>query len=131
MNNQILSTGIELIAEKTVTTKDTANVYGSGLIEVFATPAMIAFIEKTCLLLVEPYLSVEDSTVGTEICVKHLKATAVNETVWCKAKLMEMDGRKLTFEVTAWDKTATIGSGSHTRHIINRTKFMEKLLKNI
>lgn len=131
MPNQTLNIGIELIAEMAVTHKDTANAYGSGLVEVFATPAMVAFIEKTCLQLVEPYLDNEESTVGTEICVQHVKATAVNQIVWCKAQVVQVDGRKITFNVRAWDNNATIGSGTHTRYIINRTKFMEKLQQSV
>lgn len=131
MPNQLLNIGIELIAEMTVTYKDTANAYGSGLVEVFATPAMVAFIEKTCLQLVEPFLDNDESTVGTEICVQHVKATAVNQTVWCKAQLVQVEGRKLTYNVRAWDNKATIGSGTHTRYIINRTKFMEKLQQSV
>jgi fluoroacetyl-CoA thioesterase len=129
MNSNILNIGIELVNEKIVAANDTANHYGSGLVEVFATPAMVAFMEKTCLELVQPYLNENESTVGTEISVKHLKATALNDKVWCKAQLTEIDGRKLSFSVSAWDEAACIGNGTHTRFVINRAKFMEKLQK--
>ena len=113
--------------EKTVQKTDTATNYGSGLVEVFATPAMIAFMEQTAMECVEDLLEEGFSTVGTHIDVSHIKATPVGMTVFCKAKLLDIEGSKLKFEVIASDEKGGIGSGTHTRFIIEKKKFMDSI----
>ena len=122
-----LKIGLENELEIIVTTKDTAKAYGSGMVEVFATPAMIALMEKTALLLSAPYLSKEQNTVGTEICVKHMKATPLGQRVQSYAKLIEKDGKKLIFQVEAYDERGLIGTGTHKRFIIDEYEFMNNL----
>ncbi|MFH0894651.1 MAG: thioesterase family protein [Bacteroidota bacterium] len=124
-----LKPGISFSLEKTVQPEDTAAHYGSGLVEVFATPAMVAFMENTALNCVLPELPEGFNTVGTEISVKHCKATPVGMKVFCKAELIESDGRRLKFSVTARDEEGEIGSGIHERFVIDTKKFMEKLNK--
>lgn len=112
---------------KVVGIVDTALVYGSGMVEVFATPAMIALMENTALKVVLPYLQVGYNTVGTNICVNHIRATPVGMNVRCEATLKEKDGRKLLFDVVAFDEKGEIGNGTHTRFIIDNKKFMDRL----
>lgn len=123
----MLKEGIEKELEIIVTPKDTAKSYGSGLVEVFATPAMIALMEKTALQLVIPFLEKGKNTVGTEICVKHVKATPLGKRVQSYAKLTEINGPKLKFEVEAYDEDGLIGTGIHKRYIIDEKAFMEGL----
>jgi fluoroacetyl-CoA thioesterase len=113
--------------EMTVTVNDTAARYGSGLIEVFATPAMVGFMEGTAQMSVQPYLPEGHITLGIEIHVKHLKATPVGMKVFCESRLISIDGKKLTFEIKAWDEKGDIGTASHIRFIVDSKKFMEKL----
>jgi fluoroacetyl-CoA thioesterase len=125
-----LKTGIQLTMEKRVTPDDTAKRHGSGLVEVFATPAMIAFMEKACLELVKPFLPEHMNTVGTEVNIRHMKATPVGQMVNCTSELIEVDDRRLVFEVKAWDEEGLIGEGRHSRFIIDTEKFMLKVLKH-
>ena len=122
-----LKPGITYPAKQKVAYADTAVKYGSGLVEVFATPAMIALMENAALKTVLPYLGDEHNTVGFEINVRHLRPTPVGMEVECTATLTEVDGEKLVFSIVASDEEGTIGEGTHTRYIINAKKFMEKL----
>jgi fluoroacetyl-CoA thioesterase len=122
-----IAPGLSLSTEKIVEKEDTAAHYGSGLVEVFATPAMVAMMENTALQIVLPHLPEGYNTVGTEICVRHLKATPVNMKVRCEAKLIQVEGRKLVFSVVAWDEENMIGEGTHTRFIINTESFIQRL----
>lgn len=122
-----LKIGTEKEIEILVTPKDTAKAYGSGLVEVFATPAMVALMEKTALELILPFIEEGMNTVGTEINVKHIKATPLGKRVQSYARLMEVDGLKLTFEVEAYDEDGLIGKGVHKRYIINEEEFLKSL----
>jgi len=119
--------GTEKEIEILVTPNDSAKSYGSGLIEVFATPAMVALMEKTALQLVMPFLEEGMNTVGTEISVKHVKATPMGKRVQSYAKLIEANGPKLVFEVEAYDEDGLIGKGIHKRYVINEQEFMNSL----
>jgi predicted thioesterase len=119
--------GIKGHQEEIVTYETTAAKYGSGLVEVYATPAMIALMENTCMKSVLPYLPKGISTVGTKVNIEHLKATPINMKVWCDSELIEVDRRRLVFRVLAFDENGEIGSGIHERFIIDIEKFMSKL----
>jgi predicted thioesterase len=127
--SQILVPGIRLINTKTVSENDTAAVYGSGLLDVLSTPAMVAFMEQTAMKAVEACLNDGEGTVGTEINVKHLKATKVGKSITCTATLKEVNGKRLLFHVEASDDAGKIGEGLHERYIIENEKFMEKIKK--
>lgn len=125
--NEKLAPGITFATELTVSMKDTASMYGSGLVEVFATPAMIGMMENTAHLSVQEFLGEDELTVGTAVDIQHLKATPVGMRVFCKSTLTQVEGKKLTFAVEASDEQGPIGNGVHTRFVVNRTKFMSKL----
>ncbi|MBP6453586.1 Fluoroacetyl-CoA thioesterase [bioreactor metagenome] len=123
-----MSIGKTLRVEKTVRTEDSAASYGSGLLDVFSTPAMIALMEKSAHLLAKSILPSDQDTVGIEVNIKHLRATPVGMKVYAEAEISEIDGRKITFSVTAYDQSGEIGVGKHTRFIIDPNKFMNKLI---
>jgi predicted thioesterase len=120
-------TGVRGKEELVVQFEDTAARYGSGLVEVYATPAMVALMEKTCLASVLPYLPEGFGTVGIKVDISHSKATPIGMRVTCESTLVEVDRRRLVFEVMARDEQGEIGRGRHERFIIDPKKFMEKL----
>lgn len=122
-----METGKKLIIEKLVTETDTAEYYGSGLLKVFATPAMIALMEKSAHLLAKFSLPPNQETVGIEVNIKHTRATPLGAKVYAEAELIEIDNKKLTFSVVAFDEMGEIGRGTHMRYIINPAKFMGKI----
>ena len=107
--------------------KDTAAVYGSGSLEVFATPAMIALMEKTCLESVNAQIGEGNTTVGIAVNIKHLKASPVGALIRCDAKLVEVDRKRLVFEVKCFEGESLVGEGVHERFVVDSEKFMGKL----
>lgn len=119
--------GMEYRADLTVTEKDTALTYGSGGLEVFATPGMIALMESAAFQLLK---NEGADSVGTEMNVQHLRACLVGTKVWAVAVVEEVNGNWVKFNVAAYDEMGGIGKGNHTRYIIDPVKFMSKLQKN-
>ena len=108
-------------------TKDlTADAWGSGGQPVFATPAMIAMMENTAWASVEPRMEEGRTTVGTRVDVSHLSASPVGAHISCESELVETDGRRLVFKVSAYDDAGLIGEGTHERFIIDTEKFMAR-----
>ena len=122
----MLTTGIKGKQELVVTTENTAKAMGSGTLEVFATPAMIALMEKTAYESVAPELEEGSGTVGTALNVKHVAASPVGMKITCESELVKVDGRALTFSVKAYDEKGLIGEGEHERFIIYNEKFQAK-----
>ena len=105
----------------------TAPHVGSRDLAVLATPSMIMMMERTVRIAVEEHLPDEYTTVGTEVCIKHLAPAPKGGKVKVMGKLLEQEGRKLKFHVEAWWKDVKIGEGTHERFIVNRHRFMERL----
>ncbi len=122
MNNQ-LKAGITGRQEKIVEQKDLASFYGSGHVDVFATPAMIALMEQAADISVKDLLPENHLSVGFEVNIRHLKATMPGKKVWAESELTEVSGIKLVFKVSAYDEDGCIGKGTHTRYVVNKNKF--------
>ncbi|MBQ6096606.1 MAG: thioesterase family protein [Bacteroidales bacterium] len=122
----MIEKGIKGHLEQTVTDELCADRIGSGLVKVFATPMMIALIERTCNESVTPLLDPGQGTVGTRIDVSHCAATPVGMRVWCDSELVEVDRRRLLFSVRAYDQCGLIGEGTHERFIIDSDRFQQK-----
>ena len=99
---------------------------GSGDLEVLATPMMMALMENAAMLAVKDHLDEGATTVGGHISASHLKPTVKGKTVTATATLTAVEGRKLTFKVTAHDENGVIGEGVHIRFIVDRQRFMDK-----
>lgn len=104
----------------------TARVMGSGSLDVYATPAMIALIEETAMLSVAPELEPGQGTVGTDLKVQHLASTPVGMTVTAKTELIEVDRRRLVFSAEVYDEVGLVGKGTHERFVIDEAKFQAK-----
>lgn len=119
---------IGIIGTQTIIVSEdqTAKHLGSGELAVFATPCMIALMENTAYKSVQPSLEPGQGTVGTLLNVKHVAATPVDMEVRCETKLIEVDRKRLVFEVKAFDACGLIGEGIHERFIIDNQRFMLK-----
>jgi predicted thioesterase len=122
-----ITPGAEGKKEIIVTADKTAVAYGSGTVEVFATPAMIALMEQTAMESIAHFLQEPYVTVGAEVSVKHFRATLPGAKITCISKLILSEGKKLVFEVQASDESGVIGKGIHTRYIVDKQKFIDNL----
>lgn len=121
-----LELGLKGRAEAVVDHSHTAIAAGSGALPVFATPCMVALMEEAAWTSLTPYLSPEEGTVGIQMDVAHSAATPVGMTVWAESTLTEIEGKKLTFTVEAFDTAGKIGSATHQRFIIQSEKFLAR-----
>ena len=113
-----------------ITTKvqptDTAKVFGSGELDVLATPRMIALMEECAYKCISADLEVGATTVGTQMNAKHVSATPVGMEVTVEAEITEIDGRRVCFSVKAYDEAGLIGDGTHERFIVYSEKFIAR-----
>ncbi len=109
-----------------VTPEKTALSVGSGSLNVYATPAMLALIERAACEAVSTLLDEGETTVGTLLNVEHLAATPVGMSVFATAELVSREGRKFVFEVSASDESGLIGKGTHERFLVFSEKFQSK-----
>ena len=123
----MIEVGLKYESQTVVSTTNTANTLGSGDMEVFATPAMIALMENAAMMAVAPYLDEGASTVGIEMVSSHIKASPIGATITASAELISAEGRKLSFKVKAWDEQGVIGEGNHTRFVVDRERFLSKV----
>lgn len=119
-------TGLSATVTQTVTVEMLAKNVGSGTVSVFSTPELVLLLEKTALVALDGKLEAGKTTVGSGLDVTHLAATPLGMTVKCTAKVMSVDGRKLTFEVAAEDEQESIAKGTHIRFIVDAEKFQAR-----
>lgn len=118
--------GIKGYAETMVDSENVASSVGSGLLDVYSTPSMIALIEKAAQESVSPFLEEGQGTVGIRLEIDHLAATPIGQKVHAETELIEIDDRILTFSVSVWSEIEKIGEGTHKRCIILNNRFLEK-----
>ncbi|GHU81750.1 thioesterase [Clostridia bacterium] len=116
----------KLRKDATVTKELLASTVGSGTIDVYATPMVVALMESAAAQLAAAELPVEFTTVGTKISIDHISATPVNAEVYATAEMTFTDGRKFEFVVEAYDNAGLIAKGTHERFSVNAEKFLLK-----
>jgi fluoroacetyl-CoA thioesterase len=99
----------------------------AALPQVFATPMMVMAMENAALNAVRDYLEPGESAVGTAVTIRHLAATPVGHLVTAQAEVSKVDGRKISFTVSARDETEQIGDGSHERMVVDLGRLGERL----
>ncbi len=126
-----LKIGLKGEASVEVVFENTAAAVGSGALEVFGTPSMIALMEKAALQSVQPYLDEGQGTVGLHLDVAHLAATPVGMTVRAESELEKVEGRMLFFRVRAYAGDELIGEGKHQRCIVYNDRFLAKAMAKL
>lgn len=126
-----LKVGLFAEASEFVTEQLTAASIKSGLVSAYATPAMTALMENASVLAIQKLLPKGQTSVGAEMCVKHLAPTPVGVRVRARAEVTAVDGRRVTFKVEAWDSKEKIGEGTHARVIVDAGRFRTKVENKI
>ena len=119
-----LNIGVRGQAQTTVTSLNTAKAVGSGLLEVFSTPAMVSLMEQAAVNALN--LPAGQSSVGTSLNITHTAATPLGAAVSATAELIEIDRRRLVFHVEVCDEVGKVGEGKHERFIIDVEPFLAK-----
>jgi len=127
MSLETLKPGLVAESSQTVVEELTAAHVGSGTLRVYATPAMVMFIEEVCRTMVEPYLGPGQSTVGISLKVRHLAATPAGQTVRCRAEVVGVNEGVITFNAEVWDPAEKVGEGEHKRTVIDVERFMRRV----
>ena len=121
-----ITVGMKGEVEALVEREDTAKEVGSGDLLVYATPCMVALMEGAACEAIADALSDTQTTVGTARNLEHTSATPVGLEVRAMAEVTAVEGKVITFSVTAYDEAGEIGKGTHKRVIVNSQKFLEK-----
>lgn len=114
-----------------VDTSNTAKSMGSGSLDVFATPSMVAIMEKASTMALESYLEDGTTTVGTALDITHVSATPIGMNVYATSEVVAVNNREITFKVQAFDDAGLIGEGTHKRFIVMAEKFQNKANKKL
>jgi predicted thioesterase len=105
----------------------TASHLGSGALQVYATPAMVTFVEHTCRKLVEPHLESGQTSVGVALSIQHLAPTPMGSTVSILAEVLDVDSSLVKFRAVVHDETEKIGEAEHTRAVIDVERFLRRV----
>ncbi len=122
-----LAPGLNVEEKLVVDKSTTADRMGNPGFNVFSTPALVQLFETTAIRLIASHLEQHQGSVGTRVDVAHLGATPVGMIVRCHAELVEVDGKRLTFKLNAYDEKDLIGTGTHERFIVDVSKFLSRV----
>jgi fluoroacetyl-CoA thioesterase len=113
----------------TVTPEVTAQHMGSGTVQVFATPELVRLMERAAVRALAEHLAPGQQSVGTLVNIRHLAASPIGATVTARAQLTAVEGRRLTFKVSATDDLDLVGEGTHERALIDMARFEDRVAK--
>ena len=121
-----ITVGMKAEVTTLVEREDTAKEVGSGSLLVYATPCMVALMEGAACEALGDALGEDKTTVGIELNIQHLSATPVGLEVRAEAEVTAVEGKIITFQLTAYDEAGEIGKGTHKRAIVPVQKFLDK-----
>lgn len=121
-----ITVGMKGTVDTCVEREDTAQVVGSGSLLVYATPCMVALMEGAACEAIASGLKEEETTVGTALNIEHISATPVGLEVRAEAEVTAVEGKVITFSVTAFDEAGEIGHGTHKRVVVNSQRFLDR-----
>lgn len=121
-----ITVGLKGSAQTLVEREDTALEVGSGSLLVYATPCMAALMEGAACEALSAVLEEGKTSVGIELNLAHTAATPVGMEVTAIAEVTAVDGKIITFQITASDEAGVIGEATHKRAIVNTQKFLDK-----
>lgn len=121
-----ITVGMKAEINTQVEREDTAAEVGSGSLLVYATPCMVALMEGAACEAIADALAEGQTSVGTELNIKHVSATPVGLEVRAEAEVTAVDGKVITFQVKAYDEAGLIGEGTHKRAVISAQRFLER-----
>jgi predicted thioesterase len=129
MDIQEITVGSRIEDNQQVTLERVASHLGSGSLQVYATPAMVAFVEQTCRKLVEPHLPAGMTTVGVGLAVRHIAPTPLGGDVSIQAEIVLIEKNVISFTTELWDELEKIGEATHERAVIEIDRFTERVQK--
>lgn len=127
MSEDLFAAPCEGEAERMVTEDWSAPGIGSGTVPVLATPALVALMEQAAVRALEGRLPAGQTSVGVRIDIRHLAATPIGMGVRARARLVAAEGRRLTFQIEAWDDAEKVGEAIHERVVVDAERFMERV----
>ncbi len=107
--------------------KHAVEFHGDGMPAVVSTPILIGFLERTARHTLAPHLDADERSVGIEIDIRHLAPTPVGQTIHCTARVMAIDGSKVSFQIEARDQHEVILRGLHKRAVIRTESFSRRV----
>ena len=122
-----IAPGITGTKQWTVSNGHLASSWGSGLMDVLATPVLVGFCEEVARQSVDPLLPAGQQTVGTKVTIEHLAATPIGMKVTVQSELVEVDGRRLVFAIEAHDERELIARCEHQRFVIDEQRFVTRI----
>ena len=122
----VVATGLRAEAKLVVGFADTARALGSGAVDVLGTPRLVALCEEACCAAIAPDLAPGYTTVGMKVRIDHLQPSPVGSEVVAEAMLERVEGRRLTFTVSASDERGLVGAGRVVRAVVDVARFMTK-----
>jgi fluoroacetyl-CoA thioesterase len=126
-----ISVGLKGSTELVVGEEHTAPRIGSGRVHVLATPVMINLFEAAALAAIEHLLPPGHQSLGTHLDISHIAATPVGMRVVAEAEVTKVEGRLVTFHVSARDARDLIGEGTHERMVVNLERFDKRVQEKI